>query len=150
MFQGTVVDCVYFLCRTCTVNNNLCTSCFNGYSLRNGNCSACIDLNALTCLPNNLNYSLSCFPEYTASGGNTSAGGFCQPCAGNCLRCDFNGPNTCDAFQCVLGFVQLLGTTNCTACLSSCPVCDNNDLNRCIDCGPRRFKDDTGQCSACP
>jgi len=151
-FEGIIMQCVNPICQTCTGGIYLCTSCVNGYSLQNGNCLACLDLNALTCLPTNLNYSITCSPGYTtaSSASAVSTGGFCLPCSANCLKCDFNGPYNCDAFQCTLGFVQLLGTTNCTACLNSCPVCDNNNLNLCIDCGPRRYKDNTSQCSACP
>lgn len=53
-------------------------------------------------------------------------------------------------FQCALGFVQLQGTMNCTACLNSCPICDVNDINSCIDCGPGRYKDITSMCLGCP
>jgi proprotein convertase subtilisin/kexin type 5 len=71
------------------------------------------------------------------------------PCAANCLKCDINGPRNCDSTQCTLGFVQLTGTLNCTACFNSCPVCDPNNLNSCLDCGPFRYAS-SGSCLACP
>ena len=152
IIQGETLKCYNETCRTCTIWYTACDSCFNGYVLFGGYCYLCADPNALSCLVTNLNYSISCSPGYTTATTNSTAstGGFCLLCSANCLKCDFNGPYNCDAFQCTLGFVQLLGTTNCTACLNSCPVCDNNNLSLCIDCGPRRYKDNTSQCSACP
>lgn len=142
--------CTNTTCRTCSYRYAGCQSCFYGYVLSNGYCYLCLDSNALSCSSTNFNYSLSCYAGYTSAYSSFSTGGFCLPCSQNCLKCDLNGPHQCDPFRCALGFVQLTGTTNCTACLNFCSVCDKNNINNCIDCGPRRYKDSTGQCLACP
>jgi hypothetical protein len=100
--------------------------------------------------PTNLNYSTSCAPKYTTAFSVGAVGGYCQSCAANCFKCDINGPSNCDPSQCILGFAQLTGTLNCTACYNSCPVCDSNDLNMCLNCGPRRYSNGQSSCLNCP
>jgi hypothetical protein len=147
---GVATKCSTSICLTCASGSMTCSSCFDGYTLIGGSCIACLDPNAVSCLPANLNYSTLCTYKYSAAVTSTSAGGYCQPCAINCLKCDINGPANCDPSQCVLGFVQLTGTLNCTACFNSCPVCDSNNPNICLNCGPRRYSDGQGSCLNCP
>jgi hypothetical protein len=146
---GTATQCTNALCTTC-ISGAICDSCINGYILIGGSCIACLDRNAVSCLPTNLNYSTNCAPKYSAAFSSASVGGYCLPCAANCLKCDINGPSNCDPSQCMLGWVQLTGTLNCTACYNSCPICDSNDLNLCLKCGPRRYKNGQGFCLSCP
>ena len=132
---------------TCISGTSSCASCFNGSVLVGGSCLTCLDTHAIACLSTNLNYSISCAPKYSAARSNISAGGYCLPCADNCLKCDVNGPGNCDSSQCVLGYVQITGTLNCTACFYSCPLCDSTNPNTCLDCGKHRYKDNSGSCS---
>ena len=133
---------------TCLSGTQTCKSCYDGYTLVAGNCVACYDPSAIFCLPTNLNYSVRCYPKYSVEIYNASWSS-CQPCADNCLQCDTNGPGNCDSSQCILGFVQLIGTFNCTACINSCPICDSTNLSTCLDCGPNRYSDEQGSCLAC-
>jgi len=146
---GVATKCSNSMCLTCISGEVSCSSCFDGYSLIGGSCIACLDANAISCLSTNLNYSTLCAPKYSAAVSSTSAGGYCLPCSINCLKCDINGPGNCDPLQCMLGFVQLTGTLNCTACYNSCPICDSNDLNLCLNCGPRRYNNGLGSCLNC-
>jgi hypothetical protein len=111
-----------------------------------GTCLSCLDPYAISCLPNNLSYSILCIPKYSVSKTYYS---LCLPCSDNCLQCNVNGPGNCDFYHCMLGFIQLKGTLNCTACFNSCPVCDSNDLNVCLSCGPSRYSDGRGSCLTC-
>ena len=137
------------MCLTCISGGIACSSCYQGHVLVGGSCLACLDPNALACLPTNLNFSISCTPKYSAATSSSSSGGYCLPCASNCLKCDINGPGNCDSLMCLLGFVQLSGTLNCTACFNSCPICDSNDPNLCLDCGSGRYTDGSGICLVC-
>ena len=138
---------------TCVPGTKSCKSCFDGYTLVAGSCLSCLDPNSVYCRPTNLNYSVLCYPKYSIGTSNTSnttsSVRCCQPCADNCLKCDVNGPGNCDSSQCILGFVQLTGTLNCTACINSCPICNAVNPNICLDCGPSRYSDGQGSCLAC-
>jgi len=149
LVAGVPSKCSNSVCLTCISGETACSSCFDGYILVGGSCVPCLDPNAISCLFTNRNYSTLCAPKYSASVSSTSAGGYCLPCSTNCLKCDINGPGKCDPLQCMLGFVQLTGTLNCTACYNSCPFCDSNDLNICLNCGPRRYNNGLGSCLNC-
>lgn len=124
-------------------------SCFDFYALIGGKCVPCMDPYAVSCLKTNLNYSIFCIPKYTVQTSKYYINRQCIPCADNCLKCDVTGPGNCDTYQCMLGFVQLRGFLNCTACFNSCPVCDPDNLNLCHTCGPSRYIDANGSCWAC-
>jgi hypothetical protein len=136
---GVATKCSNSACLTCFVGGLYCSSCIDNYTLIGGSCIRCLDPNAVSCLSTNLNYSTLCVATYSAAFSSISVGGYCLSCADNCLKCDINGPSNCDPSQCILGFVQLIGTLNCMACYNSCPVCDSNDLNKCLECGPYRY-----------
>jgi len=144
LISGMVSQCSNSNCMTCSPGTSVCTSCYNSYNLVSGSCIQCLDPNAISCLSTSLNYSTSCIPKYSAATSSTSVGGYCLPCAANCLKCDINGPGNCDTRQCTLGFVQLTGTLNCAACFSSCPVCDSNNPSLCLDCGSFRYSSSSG------
>lgn len=149
LFAGVANKCSNSDCMTCLSGGVTCSSCFDRHTLIGGSCIACLDPNAISCLSSNFNYSTQCVPKYSASFSSTSPGGYCLPCAANCLKCDINGPANCDPSQCMLGFVQLTGTLNCTACLGLCPICDSNNLNLCLSCGPSRYNNGLGTCLSC-
>jgi hypothetical protein len=148
--EGIAIKCTSSTCLTCVTGAPACTSCFSGSVLIGGSCRPCTDPNATLCLSTNLNYSTSCASKYSAASSNTYAGGYCLPCAINCLKCDINGPGNCDYSQCIRGYVQITGTLNCTACFNSCPVCDPTNLNACLECGSNRYTDTSGPCKSCP
>jgi proprotein convertase subtilisin/kexin type 5 len=146
---GLAAKCANALCLTCLSGQVTCSSCFDGYTLVGGSCQACLDPYAISCFSNNLAWSILCLPKYSSAASNSSNLGKCSSCAPNCFKCDINGPGNCDPSQCDLGFVQLTDTLNCTACFKSCPVCDYNDLNKCLNCGPHRYSDREGSCLNC-
>ena len=134
-------------CKSCSGTTlSDCLSCYQGTTLQGNQCISCTDSNALSCLPFNLAFSTSCIQGYTAAFHST--GGTCQACALNCKKCDQNGPGKCDSSWCFEGFVQLAGTTNCTACFGGCASCNSNDLSVCTSCGVGQYVSN-GICSSC-
>jgi hypothetical protein len=148
--EGVTTQCINSTFSACFSGTSACTNCFSGSVLVGGSCLPCTDPNATLCLSTNLNYSTSCAPRYSAASYSNFAGGYCLPCASNCLKCDVNGPGKCDSWQCIRGYVQLTGTLNCTACFNSCSKCDPTNLNTCLDCGPSCYTDASGLCKSCP
>jgi len=109
----------------------------------NGDCSGCSDQNALTCYVGGV-YSLTCVPSYTA------VSGVCKACASYCLSCNLNGPNTCDAGQCIDGYVNLVGTNNCTKCYGGCSICNPINPGICFSCANSKYMDlATSTCKSC-
>jgi len=64
--------------------------------------------------------------------GYTAVLGVCKACAAYCLSCDLNGPDKCDANQCIENYVNLASTKNCTACYAGCSVCNRNNPSICL------------------
>ena len=125
------------LCKTCSGTTATdCLSCYPGTSVYAGTCTSCTDPNALSCLSTNAAYAVICKKGYTSafytSNSATQEGGTCQACALHCNKCDQNGPGNCDEHDCVTGFVQLTGTTNCSQCFGGCPKCSPDDFNTCL------------------
>lgn len=151
--SGNIIRCDPS-CATCSGNAAAdCLSCFSGNVLNNGVCLNCTDPAAITCSSTDPSFSLACTKGFTAFVDNAESPptSRCRLCAGNCYRCDVNGPGTCDAGQCEIGYVQQPGNKNCTQCFGGCPSCDPNDLMNCLSCGPRRYTSPaSGKCEGCP
>ena len=69
--------------------------------LKGGQCFACTDSNALSCLALDESFSTNCIMGFTTAyyldaNGNLISGGVCRACATNCKKCDQGGPGTCD------------------------------------------------------
>jgi proprotein convertase subtilisin/kexin type 5 len=149
---GNIINCDSS-CRSCSgATANDCLSCYGGTALNGGVCSSCSDPYALTCSVTDPSFSLTCARGFTAVMNltNSPSTSVCEPCAGNCYRCDINGAGTCDPGQCEVGYVQQSGMTNCTQCFNGCPSCDPNNLMTCLSCGVRRYTDGSSNCQACP
>ena len=142
------------VCKTCSGPSSInCTSCYQGYTFRKGQCFACSDTNAISCSPLDLAYSVGCIFGYTdifysGAGGAQFSGGVCRACATNCRKCDQGGPGTCDDGECYVGYQKLQGQTNCTTCLRGCSSCSTTDLNVCLNCPNGQFGT-PGTCSYC-
>jgi hypothetical protein len=149
---GTLIKCDT-TCKSCSGKTaSDCLTCYQGQALNGGQCQGCTDPNALTCLPTNVGFVSVCKLGYSSAfyivNGTVQNGGTCQPCGLNCLKCDQNGPGTCDLNKCFEGYVQLSGTTNCSACFGGCPQCSTSDLSFCLRCPTGQFGAN-GVCTPC-
>jgi hypothetical protein len=141
-------------CKACSGNSSTsCTACYSSLVLVGGSCKTCADPHAITCLPGNPAYSLTCTEGFTAAFvtlGNTTIGGVCVACADNCIQCDASGPGKCDKGKCSVGFVKIVGTQNCTACLGGCPSCSCYNPGQCLSCLDGQYWDSSSsKCQPC-
>jgi proprotein convertase subtilisin/kexin type 5 len=131
-------------CATCaSLDYSVCTSCYGASILKYGTCAGCSDPNALSC-PKNLNYAATC------KVGFASKGGICRQCAENCLICTVAGPSQCDSDGCMTGYVNILYTTTCTKCFSSCATCLRHNPGVCLSCGRSSYLSNSSICVGCP
>lgn len=133
---GGVLSVCNTNCKTCSgPTSSDCTSCDAGLALGGGQCTNCSDPNALSCLATNAAWSVLCVQGFSAAyyllNGTATGGGFCYTCSLYCSKCDQGGPDTCDDGECFVGYVKVVGTSNCTACFGGCPKCSTSDLNFC-------------------
>ena len=148
---GGILTC-HVSCKTCSgPSNQSCTSCYSGSFLIGGECRNCSDIYATACLPNNRSFSTDCLPGYTATFcEGMLAGGVCRPCAANCIQCDAAGPGKCDQGKCAIGYVILVGTTNCTECVGGQPTCSPFNPVTLVSCLNGQYRNGQNSCSPCP
>jgi proprotein convertase subtilisin/kexin type 5 len=142
--NGDIVRCSDE-CATCaSLDYKICTSCYGSSVLKQGTCIGCSDTYALTC-PKNVNYAATCKVGYTPKAGK------CQKCTDNCLLCTVTGPSQCDIDGCATGYVNILFTTTCTKCYSSCATCLRHNPGVCLTCGPSNYLSfNSSTCVGCP
>jgi hypothetical protein len=172
-------------CVVCT-SVEVCTVCRVGYSLNDatGKCVFC--KGCYTCSPTNPDTCYLCFaPAVLNRTSSTCVIPSCT--AANCLICDISGTCTicrygfglansacqkcsvagckscalsadsCDANQCMLGYVYYLKNTTskgvCQPCVSGCDVCLTTDLSACTFCSAGYYSaaDSAGvnRCNTC-
>ena len=145
---GSLITCDAS-CKTCSgTTNRSCTSCYPGQFLIGGECRNCSDPYATACLSTNRSFSTDCIPGYTATFCLGQVGGVCRPCAPNCIQCDAAGPGNCD--KCQVGYVILVGTTNCTECAGGQPTCSPYNPVSLVNCVDGQYPNGQGGCSPCP
>ncbi|KAL4456740.1 hypothetical protein ABPG73_014766 [Tetrahymena malaccensis] len=134
-------------CQTCS-SQQICTSCIQGYYLKQNQCSQC-DSSCLTCSDGNSSSCIICFQQgyYISTFLNNTCVSqcdvhqgqyidnttnpnqiYCRQCSSNCLTCQ--DQNTC--IQCVEGY--FLNQNQCKQCDSSCQQCYGSDPSNCIIC----------------
>jgi hypothetical protein len=80
-------------CRECDpANSNICTRCYSGLALLNGQCTPCLDSNCIDC--STVGTCKTCKIGYAINDG------VCSGCSSNCLSCVSAGAGSCDSGGC--------------------------------------------------
>lgn len=125
-------------CQSCSSTAlSTCLNCFSGTFLASGSCNLC----NVTCreCSETANNCTSC------PAGLVPSGGSCVTCTDkNCIICT----NAATCTICRPGFA-VNSTNQCAQCISSCSICDPNNIIKCLACG-YGFELVNTSCKACP
>ena len=139
---GYCLACEVDNCLLCTVTENRCTACFEGYQLTatnialNDQCNVCNNPCA-TC--NADGTCRTCVTPYDLLGTS------CILCDDpRCTSCSDNGNTSC--LTCTTGWFQSGGV--CVKCITGCTSC--SDANTCTSCSTTFYFLANNTCNLCP
>ncbi|OMJ85287.1 hypothetical protein SteCoe_13456 [Stentor coeruleus] len=140
-------------CEDCTLNNTICSLCYDGYYLESGICLKCenscadCDLDSSLCTKcyENAFLTNNSVCECESGYGLDFVEGICKVCNEKCELCTGNY-DECEV--CFLGYGLVLENMTCQACMTGCEECFENAL-QCTKCSQNYYLNQYNLCETC-